>query len=172
MTHTKESLEAMGPRELDALAHETVMRERVMWRICEHWDGWEEIESDKPIDWVLRVIEEIGPRSRYVRQPCTIRLSVHYDYDAETDTLLEDGIHRWYTDFNVIPNYSASLDAAAVLEAEIKKRELDEDYAAVLFDATFPTHLGDIYEHRLTPLITATAKARTVAAILAVQEAA
>lgn len=71
----------------------------------------------------------------------------------------------------LLPDYSADLNATAQLEARLAERGLDENYAEIMFNAQFPRHTGDIYEYRLFPLIHASALDRTIAAVVAAQEA-
>jgi len=167
-THTAASLAALhadDPRKLDALAAEIVMGQCVIWRNCyrdPECGGWSEVER-----W--------GDQGDG-RQPCEVIHSVGYDYDNASDTLLDDGNHYWWTYFEVIPRYSASLDAAALLQQRLAERGLRHNHKAnsiLIYHVLelFPMDNYDLNEYAIDAAIHATAAQRTIAAILAAQEA-
>jgi len=65
-----------------------------------------------------------------------------------------------------LPNYSASLDAAALLEARLAERDMEGNYGAALMDV-----LDKEFHPSIFYIATATARDRTIAAVLAAQEA-
>lgn len=80
-----------------------------------------------------------------------------------------------------IPRYSISLDAAALLERELDKRDLDDKYADTLIDITCGGKAYLVERHYqcgytagcagVWAVATASAQQRTIAAILAAREA-
>ena len=129
-TPTAAQLAALAPRELDALAHETVFRLPVEWlHAYENYDCG---------GWLISGDSEDG------LQPCS----------------MPDILHE----------YSASLDAAALLEAELTRRELSyiDDLLNVIDPALNVLDWAD--SDQLMRIATASAKSRTIACILAAQE--
>lgn len=118
-THTPATLAALAPRELDALAHKTIL-------------------PDKNTMW-------ISPTKFF--------------YTTRTGD-----------DWGAYPEYSTDLNAAALLEAELARRGLEDEYDAAM--CIVPDSAGyPMIGARRIVWLRASAEQRTIAAILAAMEA-
>ena len=192
LTHTAASLAALAPRELDALAHDAVLGVQVFWRACSqdpangNWDD-AEMNDFYPRETLLQWAHDLKNTGiGYAMQPCSVDERCFYPDDLSNGETDYNGIHEWRRYFDVIPNYSTSLDAAALLEAELARRGIMPKYNMTLCDVVgfdivlrpcdyCPTIQGGAYYDPvdpawLAPIIRASAKSRTIAAILAVQD--
>lgn len=117
--------------------------------------------------------------SQQVNTPASL-LALHRDDPRKLDALAHETVFQQHVEevqghntvflvvanVGTLPNYSASLDAAALLEARLAERGQDREYAFRLIAIT-----GYITNYRAAfRFTTATATQRTIAAILAAQE--
>jgi hypothetical protein len=71
-----------------------------------------------------------------------------------------------------VPHYSTSLDAAALLERELERRELALTWVDCLESVVgAPLNIHDLIPQDLLCIARSSARSRTIAAILAAQEA-
>ena len=75
-------------------------------------------------------------------------------------------VDRIGPDWGAYPSYSTDLNHAAMLEARLAERDLEGYYGSALMDV-----LVDEFHPSVFYIATATAAQRTIAAILAAQEA-
>jgi len=144
-THTPASLLSLyqqDPRKLDALAAEVVMG--YVWRTPT-------VGTDAGKGKLL-----CAPDSFYGKHP-------HWVEPSATAEI-------WHDSFDDVLKYSASLDAAALLEARLAERGLRHKANSILFYhilELFPMDNYDLNEYAIDAAIHATAAQRTIAAILA-----
>lgn len=177
--HTAAQLAALAPRELDALAHDVVLCVQVFWRACSQDPGngnWDDAEMNDfyPRETLLQWAHDLKNTGiGYAMQPCSVDERCFYPDDLSNGETDYNGIHEWRRYFDVIPNYSTSLDAAALLEAELARRGQPHTYIANLLgilDSSWRVFEDWASIERLAMVANASAKDRTIAAILAAQE--